>query len=85
MAWNNGKTYFRADFGIPCNPNVRRDEVSAMEVLNEYFMMDSNSYNVKMANALLRKLGGWEFGNYSKRLGGGYGLQRMYKRKLSFL
>ena len=56
-----------------------------MEVLNEYFMMDSNSYNVKMANALLRKLGGWEFGNYSKRLGGGYGLQRMYKRKLSFL
>lgn len=82
MAWNNGKTYFRGDFGVPCNPKVRRDEVSAMEVLNEYFMMDSSSYNVKMANALLRKLEGWKFGDYRKRLGGGYGMQRMYKRKL---
>lgn len=60
---------------------VQRTEISAVEVLNEFFREDNGRGNVqtRKANSLLRKLGGWREGNRS-RLSGGYGIQKCYER-----
>nr|WP_314783120.1 virulence-associated E family protein [uncultured Porphyromonas sp.] len=60
---------------------VQRTEISAVEVLNEFFREDNGRGNVqtRKANSLLRKLGGWREGNRS-RLSGGYGVQKCYER-----
>lgn len=62
---------------------VQRTEVSAVEVLNEFFGEDNGRGNVqtRKANNLLRKLENWREGN-RKRLSGGYGGQKCYYKIL---
>ena len=59
---------------------VQRTEISAVEVLNEFFGEDNGRANIqtRKANNLLRKLENLREGN-RKRLNGGYGTQKCYK------
>lgn len=59
---------------------VQRTEISAVEVLNEFFGEDNGRGNVqtRKANSLLRKLENWQEGN-RRRLSGGYGMQKCYE------
>lgn len=60
-----------------------RIEISAVEVLNEFFGEDNGRGNVqtRKANSLLRKLENWKEGN-RRRLSGGYGIQKCYDKIL---
>jgi len=60
-----------------------RIEISAVEVLNEFFAEDNGRGNVqtRKANSLLRKLENWQEGN-RRRLSGGYGIQKCYDKIL---
>ena len=76
--------YRRTEYGgVRTEGVAQRNEISAVEVLNEFFCEENGRGNVqtRKANTLLRKLDGWqEVGR--KRLTGGYGTQKCFERKL---
>lgn len=76
--------YRRTEYGgVRTEGVMQRNEISAVEVLNEFFCEENGRGNVqtRKANTLLRKLDGWqEVGR--KRLTGGYGTQKYFVRKL---
>ncbi len=61
---------------------VQRTEVSAVEVLNEFFGENNGRVNLqtRKANSLLRKLDGWEESRKRVSLTGGYGRQVVFRR-----
>lgn len=61
---------------------VQRTEVSAVEVLNEFFGENNGRVNLqtRKANSLLRKLDGWEESRERVSLTGGYGRQVVFRR-----
>ena len=61
-----------------------RIEISAVEVLNEFFAEDNGRGNVqtRKANSLLRKLDGWTATKERPILSGGYGRQTIFKKDL---
>lgn len=61
-----------------------RIEISAVEVLNEFFGEDNGRGNVqtRKANSLLRKLDGWTATKERPILSGGYGRQTIFKKDL---
>lgn len=61
-----------------------RIEISAVEVLNEFFAEDNGRGNVqtRKANSLLRKLDGWTATKERPILTGGYGRQTIFKKDL---
>lgn len=82
----SGRQYVRIDANGTGNAAVgleKRMEVSAVEVLNEFLMNDSQNRNLasRHANTLLRKLDGWYPTDERRILGGGYGRQKVYKRR----
>ena len=70
-------------FSVKVDGVCPRIEISAVEVLNEFFGEDNGRGNVqtRKANILLRKLGNWKEGN-RRRLSGGYGIQKCYDKIL---
>lgn len=84
VAVKNGRTYTRShELDIPSRGTEQRTEISAIEVVNEFLMMDNgkDNYKAKMATTLLKKLDGWEFTGKQLTRSGGYGRQKVYRRK----
>lgn len=61
---------------------VQRTEISAVEILNEFFREDNGRANIqtRKANSLLRKLDGWRESGERITLTGGYGRQKVFSR-----
>ena len=86
QAYKSGTPYYRrTEYGDVqrIEGDVQRTEVSAVEVLNEFFAEDNGRANIqtRKANNLLRKLENWREGN-RRRLSGGYGGQKCYYKIL---
>lgn len=82
-----GKPYYRrAEYGDlqRIEGVVQRTEISAVEVLNEFFGEDNGRGNVqtRKANSLLRKLNGWTAQKDRPILTGGYGRQVVFQKDL---
>lgn len=62
-----------------------RIEISAVEVLNEFFAEDNGRANIqtRKANNLLRKLDGWRESRERITLTGGYGRQKVFSKNLT--
>lgn len=62
-----------------------RIEISAVEVLNEFFGEDNGRANIqtRKANNLLRKLDGWRESGERITLTGGYGRQKVFSKDLT--
>ena len=62
-----------------------RIEISAVEVLNEFFAEDNGRANIqtRKANNLLRKLEGWRESGERITLTGGYGRQKVFSKNLT--
>lgn len=83
-ATKSGRPYYRDPaLGIASIGTKKRDEVSAVEVVNEFFMMDNGKGNrqSRIANDLLKKLDGWEMAGVRRSLTGGYGQQKVFTRR----
>lgn len=79
-----GIPYFRrTEFGgIRTEGVAQRTEISAVEVLNEFFREDNGRANIqtRKANNLMRKLSGWRESRERVSLTGGYGRQIVFRR-----
>lgn len=79
-----GIPYFRrTEFGgIRTEGVAQRTEISAVEVLNEFFREDNGRANIqtRKANNLMRKLTGWRESRERVSLTGGYGRQIVFRR-----
>lgn len=90
QARKSGAPYMRSvlDGGNLCNVKVEgvcpRLEISAVEVLNEFFGEDNGRTNLqsRKANSLLRKLVGWQESEVRISLTGGYGRQKVFQKIL---
>lgn len=90
QARKSGVPYTRTEFAGGNLINVKVDgvcpriEISAVEVLNEFFGEDNGRGNVqtRKANNLLRKLDGWTATKERPILSGGYGRQTIFKKDL---
>lgn len=83
-AQKRGVPYYRdPTLGFASIGTEKRTEVSAIEVVNEFFGMDNGRGNrqSRIATDLLKKLDGWELTKDRRRLSGGYGQQRVFVRK----
>lgn len=72
---------------VPETP-LRRDYVSAQEIWCECFGNSLNKMERKdafMIKTIMAKLEEWEYSGERKRLGAGYGMQRLYRRSETFL
>lgn len=82
-AQKRGVAYIRdPSLGFKSIGTEKRNEVSAVEVVNEFFGMDNGKGNrqSRIANDLLKKLDGWEMMEGRKSVTGGYGRQKVFKR-----
>ena len=84
QARKSGTPYFRrTEYGDVqrIEGDVQRIEISAVEVLNEFFGEDNGRANIqtRKANNLLRKLDGWEESRERVSLTGGYGRQKVFR------
>ena len=79
-----GIPYFRRTEygGIRTEGVAQRTEISAVEVLNEFFREDNGRANIqtRKANNLMRKLSGWRESRERVSLTGGYGRQIVFRR-----
>lgn len=90
QARKSGMPYTRTEMSGGNLINVKVDgvcpriEISAVEVLNEFFGEDNGRGNVqtRKANSLLRKLDGWTATKERPILTGGYGRQTIFKKDL---
>ena len=85
QAYKSGTPYYRrTEYGDVQRIEgvVQRIEISAVEVLNEFFGEDNGRANIqtRKANNLLRKLDGWEGSRGRVSLTGGYGRQIVFRR-----
>lgn len=79
-----GIPYFRRTEygGVRTEGVAQRTEISAVEVLNEFFREDNGRANIqtRKANNLMRKLSGWRESRERVSLTGGYGRQIVFRR-----